>query len=49
MYSGSELAFDGPSLCSLVNNFARNVVIYGVDNSSSSYTDNCKDNFLVLG
>ena len=28
--------------------FARNVVIFGVDNSSSSHTDN-KKNFLVLG
>ena len=24
-------------------------VIFDVDNSSSSHTDNCKNNFLVLG
>ena len=30
------------------NDFARNVVIFGVDNSSSSHTDNQKNNFLVL-
>ena len=29
--------------------FARNVVIFGVDNSSSSHSDNCKNNFLILG
>ena len=27
------------------NGFSRNVVIFGVDNSSSSYTDNCKNDF----
>ena len=31
------------------NDFARNVVIFSVDNSSSSHTDNRKNNFLVLG
>ena len=30
------------------NDFARNVVIFSVDNSSSSHTDNCENNFLVL-
>ena len=30
------------------DDFARNVVIFGVDNSSSSHTDNRKNNFLVL-
>ena len=31
------------------NDFARNVAILGVDSSSSSQTDNYKNNFLVLG
>ena len=31
------------------NGFARNVIIFGADHSSSSHTDNRKDNFLVLG
>ena len=31
------------------NSFARNVVILGVDNSSSSRTNDRKNNFLVLG
>ena len=34
---------------SFANDFARNVVIFGVDNSSSSNTDNQNYNFLVLG
>ena len=34
---------------SFANDFARNVVIFGVDNSSSSNTDNQSYNFLVLG
>ena len=28
--------------------FARNVTIFGVDNSSSSYVDNRKNNFFIL-
>ena len=31
------------------NDFARNAVIFGVNNSSSSHTDNRKNNFLELG
>ena len=31
------------------NDFARNVIIFGVDNSSSSHSDNRKNNFLTLG
>ena len=30
------------------NDFARNFLIFGVNNSSSSHTDNRKSNFLVL-
>ena len=29
--------------------FARNVIIFEVDNSSSSHTDNLKIDFLILG
>ena len=32
----------------LRNDFARNVVTFGVDNSSSSHFDNHKNNFLIL-
>ena len=34
---------------SLGIDFARNVVIFGADNSSSSHTDNQRNKFLVLG
>ena len=30
------------------DDFARNVVIFDVDDSSLSHTDNCRNNFLVL-
>ena len=45
MYSGYGIAFDGKGLLSFGNDFARNVVIFDVDNSSSSHTDNCKNIF----
>ena len=45
---GWEIAFDGAGLTSFGNDFSRNVVIFGVDNSSSSHTDNCKSNILVF-
>ena len=43
------ITFDAASSWSFGINFARNVVIFGVDNSMSSLTDNCKNYFLVLG
>ena len=48
VYSGYEIIFDSASSWSFDNDSARNVVIFGVDNSSSSQTDNGKNNFLVL-
>ena len=48
-YNGRGIAFDGEGSWSFDHDFARNVVIFGVDNSSSSHTDNQKNNFLVLG
>ena len=44
-----EQQFEGAVSWSFSNEFARNVVFFGVDNSSSSHTDNHKNNFLVLG
>ena len=35
--SGSGIVFDGKALWSFGGDYARNVVIFGVDNSSSSY------------
>ena len=49
MYSCCGIAFDGKGNQNFGNDFARNVIIYGADNNSSSHTDNRKNNFLVLG
>ena len=43
------MAFDGRFEWSFGNGYAGNVIIFGVDNSSSSHTDIFKNNFLVLG
>ena len=48
-YNGRGIAFDGEGSWSFGNDVFRNVVIFGVDNSSSSHTDNRKNHFLVLG
>ena len=42
------MAFYGSGSWSFGNEFARNVVTFGVGNSLSSHTENCKNNFLVL-
>ena len=47
MYSWYGIAFDGGSLWSFDNGTATNVIIFGVDSSSSSL-DNRKNNFLIL-
>ena len=49
MYSGYRITFDSAGSWSFDNDSARNVVIFGVDNSSSSHADDCKNNFLMLG
>ena len=49
MYSGYGTAFGELSSWSFGNGIARNVIIFGVDISSLSHTDNWKNNFLVLG
>ena len=48
IYTGYGIAFDHGGLQILSNDFARNVVIFGVVNSSSSHADNWKNDFLVL-
>ena len=50
VYSGYGVTFDtsgGPRNCD--NDFAGNVIIFDVHNSSLSHADNCKNNFLALG
>ena len=49
MYSGYGITFDSTGSWSFSNDTARNVIIFGVDNSSSSQTENRKNKFLVLG
>ena len=49
MYSGYGITFDGSSSWRFGDDFARHVIIFGVDNSTSSYADNCWNNVLVLG
>ena len=48
LYSSYGIALDGKGKCSFGNDFVRNVIMFGVDNSSSSYTD-LKNDFLILG
>ena len=49
MYSGYRIASDGTGSWNFGNDFAKNIVIFDVDNSASSHTDNRKNNFLALG
>ena len=49
VYSGFGITFDRAGSWSFGNDSARNVMIFGVDNSSSSHSDNRKNNFLILG
>ena len=49
VYSSFGIAFDWKGDWSFDNDYARNVIIFGVDNSSSSHADNLKNNFLILG
>ena len=47
--SGYRITFDIAGSWSFDNDIARNVIIFGVDDSSSSHSNNNKNNFLVLG
>ena len=49
VYSGCGITFDSAGSWSFGNDFARNVIIFGVDNSSSSYSCNRKNIFKILG
>ena len=49
VYSGYRIIFNSTDWWSFGNGTARNVIIFGVDNSSSSYVGNLKNNFLILG
>ena len=49
IYNCQKILFDGEGSWVFCNDFARNVVTFGVGNSSLSHTDKWKHNFLVLG
>ena len=49
LHCGYGLKFDGAGSWNFGNDFARNVVIFDIDDSSSSHTDERENNFLVLG
>ena len=49
VYSGYGIAFDGKGQGSSGNDLAKNIIAFEVNNSSSSHTDNLKNEFLVLG
>ena len=49
MHSGYGIAFNWKILWSFNDDFARNVIIFAIDDSSSSNTDNLKHDFLILG
>ena len=48
VYCGYRIKFDSAGSWSFDNDVARNVIIFGVDNSSSSRANNSKKKFLVL-
>ena len=48
-YSGYGIGFDRGNVYSVGNGFGRNVIIYGVDMSSSVHVDNKGKDILILG
>ena len=48
LYSGYRVAFDQKGCWSFGNGLLRNVVIFRVDNNSSSHSDNRKNNFVIF-
>ena len=49
VYSGYGITFDSAGSWSFDNDIDRNVVIFRIDDSSSSHAENCNNNFSVLG
>ena len=48
VYSGYGITFEGGNWWSFSDGTVRNVIVFAVDNSSSSHIDNRKNNFLIL-
>ena len=49
VYSSCRIAYDGKDERSFGNEFARNVIIFEFDSSSSSHTGSIKNGFLIYG
>ena len=49
MYSDYGITIESVGSWSFDNDTSRNIIIFGVDNSSSSQVDNRKNNVLFLG
>ena len=49
VYSNHGIEFDGKGEWSFGNDYAKNVVVFEVDNILSSHTDNLKNDFIILG
>ena len=50
MFKGYRITFDSAGWWGFDNDTDRNVIIFGVDKSSpSSYFDNSRNDFLILG
>ena len=47
-YSVYGISLNHEGSWNVANDFDENVIIFGVDNKSSSHTENCRNNFLVL-
>ena len=47
LYSGYGITFNSTDWWSFGDGTVRNVIIFGVDNSSSSYFDNCNNKFNI--
>ena len=49
VYSGYGMTFDNAGSWNFDNSTNRNVILFGIDNNSSSHADNSKNNFSILG
>ena len=49
VYGGYGIEFYGKGTLGFGHDYGKNIIVLGIDNSSSSHADNCKNSFLVLG
>ena len=48
VYNVYRITFDRVESWSFVNEFARNIMIFGIDNNSSRHSENCKKQFFDI-